>query len=67
MGQDADVARAVANQREGFFGNAGEYKLALLSVGKNLSSCRVDNFSNEMIFIDMHAGLFTALKGYAGA
>ncbi|MPN24182.1 hypothetical protein SDC9_171576 [bioreactor metagenome] len=63
--QDTDVTGAVAEQRECFFGNACEYQLAFLAIRQYLTGIRVDDFSDKVVFIDVHTCLFAAFKGHA--
>ena len=67
MAEDADVPGAVADQREGFLGDAGEDQFPFLSIGEDFFRLRVDHLGDEMIFVDVHAGLRAALEGNAGA
>ena len=61
--QNANIAGAIANHRECFLGQTGEYQLTALALRQNLTGVRVNDLCNEVIFIDMHAVLFLALEG----
>ena len=61
--QDTNISRAVTKQRECLFRDTCKYKLTFFSIRKNLPRLWIDYFCNKMIFIDMHTGLFAALKG----
>ena len=63
--QDTDITGAVAQKRECFFRNAGKYQFTLLAVRQYFAGLRVDNFCNEMVFVDVHAALFFTFKGNA--
>ena len=65
--QDADIARAVAQQREGLLGDRGEDQLALRALRQNLAGVRVDDLGDKMVLVDVHAGLCAALIGHARA
>ena len=65
--QDADIARAVAQQRERLLGDRGEDQLALRALRQNLAGVRVDDLGDEMVLVDVHAGLCAALIGHARA
>ena len=61
--QHADVTGAVTQQRECLLGDAGEYQLTFGAYGKHFAGVGIDDLGNEVILIDMHAGLCFTLKG----
>ena len=65
--EHADIAGAVAQQREGFLGDRGEHQLALLALGQHFAGVGVDDLSDEVVLVDVHAGLRRALKADARA
>ena len=60
MTQNADIARAVAQQREGLLRDRRKHQLALCSLRQHLAGIRVDNFCDKMILVDVHTGLRAA-------
>src|ERR1700760_771731 len=62
--QAREVARAVADHREGLLGERGEDELALLAVGQHLAGLGVDDLGIEMVFPDDRAVL--RLHAFAG-
>ena len=65
--QHADVARTVADHREGFLRDAREDQLSLFAVGQHFARLRVDYLGNEVVLVDVHARLLAALIRDAGA
>ena len=61
------VAGAVAQHRHAFFGQSGQHQLALFAVRQYLAADRIDDFGEEMVFIDVQAVLAGAFAGHAGA
>ena len=61
-----DIAGSVADKRESFLVDAGEYQLALLAGREHLAGVRVNDLGDKVVFIDVHALLFIALEGDAG-
>ena len=66
-GKDTNVARAVAEQGEGFLVERGEHQLALFALGKNLAGFGVDYFGIEMVLVYVHSGLLFTFKSNTGA
>ena len=64
-GQAAQVAGAVAQQREGLLGDAGKYQLPDFPFWQYFPGLGIDNLSDKVVFLDMHSSLFLAFKGYA--
>ena len=64
--QNTDVLGPVADQRERLFGDAGKYEFPLLAVRDGLTRLGIDGLHDEVVFIDVHAVLFAALKRNAG-
>ena len=60
MAQNADIARPVAQQREGLLRDRGKHQLALCAFREYLAGIGVDDFRNEMILVDVHARLRAA-------
>ena len=58
--QHSEVARAIAQQRQRFFGQACKNKFARGSVRKNFLCNGIYDFRNEMIFKDVKAALMRA-------
>ena len=65
--QDADVAGAVAQEGEGLLVDGGEDQLALTAQGQHFLGVGVDDLGDEVILVDVHAGLLAALERHTGA
>ena len=62
-----DVARAVAEERRGFAREGGEDEFAGGAFGHGLERVGVNDFDEEVVVLDVHAGLAGAVAGDAGA
>src|SRR5574344_163992 len=60
-----EVLRAVADKREAFLRERGEYKFANDIFTNRLQSVAVNNFRNEVVFVDMQAFVIFAVTGNA--
>ena len=64
--EHANVARAIAQQRERIFCDAGKDQFADAAFGKHFAGFGVDDLRDKVIFVDVHAVLVAAFKGDAG-
>ena len=65
--QHADIARAVAQQREGLLCDGREDQLALHALRQDLTGVGIDDLGDKMVLIDVHAGLRAAFIGHTRA
>ena len=66
--QAGEIAGAVADDRHGLLGEAGEYQFPFLAIGQHLTGFRIDDFGVEVVLPDGRAVLgLQALLGHSGA
>ena len=65
--QHAQIAGPVAQEREGFLVQRGENQFADGAFRQDFACIRVDDFSVEVVLVDVHAALLFALESHPGA